>query len=294
MTAARFPTWLIPLVLAGLLLNAACTPFGIPALYHPPDGRFEDKEIIESSGIVKSRRLPGIFWTHNDSGNPSRIYAVDQKGGRIGRVELIGATNVDWEDIAIDDAGFLYLCDIGNNRNRRKNFTIYQIPEVDPRQVHRITVSARFTFQYPGFRSPDAESCFFHQGNLYLLTKEPTNGRTALYRLNITDVSPSKELTFIGETDVDNSVTGADLSPDGARLAVLTYSSVYLFFKPEQGDNYLLGPSCHMPLLFGQAEGIAWDGDDLIVTNEEGQLLRLQKMARPAPRFPPACSQNRP
>jgi hypothetical protein len=279
-------------LIVGSILLAACTPFGFPVFFHPPDGRFEDKEIIESSGIVKSRRIPGLFWTHNDSDNPTRLYAVDQKGGRIGRVDLLGATNVDWEDIAIDDAGFLYLCDIGNNSNRRKSFTIYQIAEVDPRQVHQVEVSARFTFHYPGLRSPDAEACFYHQGNLYILTKEPGNGKTALYRLNTAERAPSQELTFIGETDVENAVTAADLSPDAARLAVLTYSSIYLFFKPDQGDNYLAGPSCHISLLFGQAEGIAWDGNDLIITNEEGQLLRLEEMARPSPRFPPACSNN--
>ncbi len=273
---------MISQLIAGSILIAACTPFGIPAFYHPPDGHFEDKEITESSGLVKSRRFEGIFWTHNDSGHPPRLFAVDRAGRRIGTVDLLGAANVDWEDIAIDDAGFLYLCDIGNNWNRREEFTLYRVPEVDPRQARQATVSERHPFHYPALRSPDAEACFFHQGALYILTKEPGNGKTGLYRLPLSDPGPPKELTFVAETDVESSVTAADLSADSARLAVLTYSSVLIFRKPDQGDNYLAGPPCRISIRFGQMEAIAWDGEDLIITNEESRLLRLEGI-------PPAC-----
>jgi hypothetical protein len=273
------------LLLAASVLIPACTPFGIPALYAPPDGRFEDPEISESSGIVKSRRFDGLFWTHNDSGHPPRLFAINRDGGRVGTVDLIGAANIDWEDIAIDNAGFLYLCDIGDNKNRRKNVTVYQVPEVDPREVQQATVSARYTFRYPGLRSPNAEACFFHQGALYILTKEPGRGNTDLYRFDLSDFGRQEELTFIAGTDPEGSVTAADLSADGAYLAILTYSSILIFRKPPQGDNYLAGPPCRMSLRFGQMEAIAWDGDDLIITNEENGLLRLEKMAL----SPPTC-----
>ena len=40
--------------------------------------------------------------------------------------------NVDWEDIAIDDNGRLYLGDIGNNGNRLPLRAIYRLDEPDP------------------------------------------------------------------------------------------------------------------------------------------------------------------
>jgi hypothetical protein len=143
----------------------------MPAFFHPADSHFEDPAIEESSGIVKSRRLEGVFWTHNDSGHPPRLFAVDRQGGRIGTVDLLDATNVDWEDIAIDDAGFLYLCDIGNNRNRRENLIVYQVQEVDPRTIRETRIASPFPFRYPNSRSPNAEACFFNRGALYILTK---------------------------------------------------------------------------------------------------------------------------
>src|SRR5205085_12428518 len=40
--------------------------------------RLESREVTESSGIVASRRNPGLFWTHNDSGDGPFVYAFDR------------------------------------------------------------------------------------------------------------------------------------------------------------------------------------------------------------------------
>src|SRR5437764_643295 len=42
--------------------------------------RLESREVTESSGIVASRRNPGLFWTHNDSGDGPFVYAFDRAG----------------------------------------------------------------------------------------------------------------------------------------------------------------------------------------------------------------------
>ena len=50
----------LPILTAVLL--AAGPPSDWEAL-----GKFDLRAIPEASGIVKSRRYPGIFWVHNDS-----------------------------------------------------------------------------------------------------------------------------------------------------------------------------------------------------------------------------------
>jgi hypothetical protein len=72
-----------------------------------PLGRFDVQSIPEASGIVKSRRFPGIFWVHNDSGNPPLLFAV-RSDGRIVRQFRLAVLNIDREGIAIDDPGTLY------------------------------------------------------------------------------------------------------------------------------------------------------------------------------------------
>src|SRR5215831_3753559 len=76
-------------------------------------GKLEHPAIAETSGIVASRKHEGIFWVHNDSGNPPALFAV-KRDGTLVREYCVAVPNVDWEDIAADDRGHLYLGEIGN------------------------------------------------------------------------------------------------------------------------------------------------------------------------------------
>src|SRR5215207_10525891 len=94
-------------------------------------GRLDHPAIREASGVVASRRHPGIFWVHNDSQNPPALFAVRRDGSLAGEF-AVGVPNVDWEDIAVDDQGHLYLADIGNNAGLLPVRAIYRLDEPDP------------------------------------------------------------------------------------------------------------------------------------------------------------------
>jgi hypothetical protein len=49
------------------------------------------RDLPEASGVAASRRTPGLFWAHNDSGEPV-IYALDSHGAIKGRVRVTGAS----------------------------------------------------------------------------------------------------------------------------------------------------------------------------------------------------------
>ncbi|MDT5294667.1 MAG: hypothetical protein QOJ76_1547, partial [Acidobacteriota bacterium] len=94
----------------------------------------EDRRIDESSGIVASRRNPGLFWTHNDSGDGPFVYAFDRAGRSRGTWRVEGASARDWEDIAAGpgpETGrpYLYAGDIGDNEGRRDYVVVYRFPE---------------------------------------------------------------------------------------------------------------------------------------------------------------------
>jgi hypothetical protein len=44
----------------------------------------KNRSITESSGLTASRTNPGLYWTHNDSGNGPFIFAFDAGGGSRG------------------------------------------------------------------------------------------------------------------------------------------------------------------------------------------------------------------
>ncbi|HXV74736.1 MAG TPA: esterase-like activity of phytase family protein [Candidatus Polarisedimenticolaceae bacterium] len=268
----------------------------IATLGHPPLG--------EVSGIARSSR-PGVFWVHNDSGDRARVFAVTLDGEPVvpidpdrrrakrdwPGVELPGATNVDWEDIAFED-GTLYIADTGNNGNARRDLGLYLVREPDPHAAHRTEAVRFLPLRYPDQTAYpaedwefDCEALFVDRGTPYFLTKHRAAGQwlgflpgTKLYRLD-TRSTEDNVLTLVGKRADLMMPTAADLSPDGRQLAVLTYMDLWIFDRPAEGDDWLSGPARRLPLDRARArtnEAIAWADDrTVIIANEERRLFRL-------------------
>src|SRR5690554_2937742 len=78
-----------------------------PTAYSDPieTGKLESVDLKEASGSAASKCQPGVYWTHNDSGDDALIYAINEKGEHLGVWAVAGAANKDWEDIAVDESG---------------------------------------------------------------------------------------------------------------------------------------------------------------------------------------------
>ena len=74
-------------------------------------------EYIQSSNLI---------WMLNDSGNQPKLYAFT-KEGKFLREVYVKTKNNDWEDLASDHLGNLYIGDFGNNDNDRKHLKIYKV-----------------------------------------------------------------------------------------------------------------------------------------------------------------------
>jgi len=51
-------------------------------------GTVESEELVEASGVVASRRTPGVLWSHNDAGDDPRLFALSTTGRHLGTWEL--------------------------------------------------------------------------------------------------------------------------------------------------------------------------------------------------------------
>ena len=109
---------------------------------------------------------------HNDSGNPPLLFAI-RADGRIVRQFRLEVPNIDWEDIAIDDRGHLYLGDIGNNLGALPIRAIYRIDEPDPaRPAERpLKPTAVSRYALPRGNRFDAESLDYDHGNAIVIAK---------------------------------------------------------------------------------------------------------------------------
>lgn len=255
-----------------------------------PYAKLSFYSIKESSGLAKSRLYKDVYWTHNDSGDSARIFAVTRKGNIIkpdrvseyNGITVQNAINIDWEDIAADSNGNLIVGDFGNNLNTRRDLSIYIIKEPDPSQDLFTKVSLKVSFYYPDQKifppkkmNYDAEALFWAKDKIYLLTKHRSNPYTKLYRFDSMDPLKQNPLTYIGSFDSDGQVTGAVASKDGNRLAVLTYRAVWLFEIDNSTDNYFHGKIFWLPIIAGQCEGIAIDGNKLLISNEQRALFEV-------------------
>jgi hypothetical protein len=74
---------------------------------------------------------------------------------------------------------------------------------------------------------------------------------------------------LVDRFDTRGQVTGADASPDGRTLAVLTYTGIWLFEAREK-EKWFDGGVRWLPTEDDEAEAITIDGDKLIVSADEG------------------------
>ena len=199
------------------------------------------KRLDECSGITT---LDGkTLWVIEDGGNKDILYGLDLKGGIQKEFEVANAKNKDWEALTKDSLGNLFIGDFGNNGNKRKNLVIHKLP--NPLREKGDKISAEpIAFSYPdqkAFPPPfadrrfDAEA-FFHFGNrLYIITKnqsDPFDGTAQVYSIpdSAGTYTARKELQFrTCEKRSSCRVTDAALSPDGNRLVLLGYGTLWVF-----------------------------------------------------------------
>lgn len=258
-----------------------------------PAARIQFEAINESSGLARSRRHPGVYWTHNDSGDTARIFAIRRDGSLVKPagvaesdykgIEVEGASNVDWEDIAADEQGHLIIEDCGNNANKRRNLAVYIVNEPDPERDLKATVVKKLPVYYPEQRfnegepkNYDCEAVFVAGGRIHLLTKQRGDHHTRLYRLETEKTDAPNALKLVDEFDAGGLVTAADASPDGRRLAMLTYDAVWLF-EAKADEDYFHGRIRMLPVKAGQCESICFeeDGKTLLMGNEGRSLFSV-------------------
>lgn len=197
-------------------------------------GTLEPPALRESSGIVPCKSDPHVFWTHNDGKNRT-LFAVNRAGAPVGW-NTVNARFVDWEDIATDHQGHLYLADTGNNTQSRTEIKIHEIAEPDPKSQGTLTAVLRtWTLRYP--KEPfDCEALFVWQGYGYVISKVFNDARAGLYRFPLKDSNEPVVLERVAKLKIDSPVTGADISADGTRVAFVSKSGAGVYPLAGPGD----------------------------------------------------------
>ena len=184
------------------------------------------EKLNEVSGLYAAS--PDSLWWLNDSGNAPELYLTNSKGELLYTLEVPGAVNIDWEGLAADDKGNIFIGEFGNNRNQRKDLKFY-VYNLHDKSVKTIT------FRYPdqtAFPPPyqawnfNMEGVIWHQNQLHLFSKN-TTGKGMKYTKHYTlpDQPGDYEATLIDSIALKKRVvTGAAISPNGKQLVLLAYN----------------------------------------------------------------------
>jgi hypothetical protein len=251
--------------------------------------RIDDPRVVESSGLVTSRRHPGVLWTHNDSGDAARLFAVGRDGRVLATLQLAGVEARDWEAMAMgrDDRGApaLFVGDIGDNQGVWPWVTVYRVAE--PARLRDATVRAeRYRLRYPdGPRDAEALLVDPRGNRLYVASKDEAGG--SLYQAPATLRGDRVNLLRrVGR--VPALVTDGGFSPDGRTLVLRDYQAAHVYAA--SGGRLATVPLPLQP----QGESITFSADGRsLLAGSEGAGSEIWRVPLPATAMP-ATATTRP
>ncbi|HEY5784318.1 MAG TPA: hypothetical protein VIT65_06050 [Microlunatus sp.] len=249
---------------AALMISLLGWSAVLPAAADTVEFTIADPDITESSGLATDADAER-YWTVNDSGAAGIAYALDDQGETQGTL-VFRVDPVDVEAVAFHE-GRLYVADIGDNRARRDNVTVYFFDDAAP--ASEPVVYKAYDFSYPD-GPHDAETLLVDgDGRLFIVTKGSQGGIYAA------PSSPSRqgvnELERVGEAPA--LVTDGTVLPDG-RFALRTYTSVEIV----DPDSYEVVARAAAPAQKqGESITTTFNGKALLIGSEgtRSKVLRI-------------------
>jgi hypothetical protein len=260
---------------------------------------------LETSGLAASRRNPGVLWTHDDSGGASALYAVKTTGAKLGTLQIKGAKNEDWEDLAsyeLAGKSWLLIADTGDNDAKRATVMLHVVEEplIDASKSEgdwsaRPTRTIRLRYE-DGPRDCESVAVDVAGRAVYLLTKREDVKR--LYRVELEPkdanaVSIARHVGLISQLPQPTSaqrgikgylgrrraeVTAMDFTADSTAAVVLTYGDLWMFVRRAQepwADTFARAPVA-LPghgLIQAEAACFSSDGQQIYVAAENDRSL---------------------
>lgn len=249
------------------------------------------EHLDEISGMATSRRYGDTLWVINDGGHSPHLHAISRLGRLLTSVRVDAVPHTDWEDLAafeLDGRPYLLIADTGDNGGLRKTLQLHVLPEPDRLQAASLKPAWSIVFRWPdGPRDCEAVAVDAERGLVLLLTKKrqpaelyalplrPGDPRTVLTARLLAHLQPAEGVqadATVGGVPA-NQITAADVSPDGSRLAVLSYGAILIHARdPATGwTQAAANPPQRIPIpLVPKAEALTWSasGGGLYVTGE--------------------------
>ena len=274
---------IIPVLAILISCSKSNPPYNPPVSGEPftkdPETFVLTRPLSEASGIADSKTFQDHLWVIEDSGNPARLFILKHDGFVTDSFMLAGATNRDWEEVAVgrgpDDAlSYLYVGDIGDNNNAYSSYTIYRMPEPTTFS-DEITGYDSIRFTYTD-GSHDAEAFIIDDNtkDIFVITKRDASSK--IYRIPYPqDTQNMNQAEFVADLGY-TGVVGASLSSAGTEVIMKTYTQLFYYKRTAKEGLYVtLAKSPTDTLSYqleaqGEAVAIANDNSGFFTLSEKG------------------------
>jgi len=269
-------------------------------LLAPVAAAADEPRVKESSGLAVGS--DGLIWTHSDGPNigervqDRNLYALNAEGAVV-RTAKLGVRNDDWEALASflhQGKRHLLIADVGDNLERRSENQLYVVEEPAGETA---PIAWKIRFRYPD-KPHDCEAVAVDakRGRVILVTKRDPVSQ--IYAVALQSSDPVQMATRLGHLQplpkaplwamvthpllapYAHQPTGMDISPDGGRVAIVTYAYLHLWqrgAKESLEQTLMRAPDQTLSLPgIRQYEGVAFapEGDALFVSEEGKATLR--------------------
>ncbi|CAA0082888.1 Uncharacterised protein [Zhongshania aliphaticivorans] len=258
--------------------------------------KVDNDALTEMSGIAASNTHQNIYWAHNDSGDRSRLFALNDKGDLVTELRVDGSSAFDWEDITSfkdQNGSYLLVGDIGDNMALRPFIDVYLLKE--PNDISKSILHTKSERHYSliyedGPHDAEALAVDSAERFVYILSKRDTHPRLYRFSLDAIEGKPIP-LNFVGDIRSIPSIekhkeqrqggisghspTAMAFSPKGDLAMIVTLRHTYLFTR-KPGQSWLEAlnrtPFSRTPNRMRQAEAGAFTADGKhVVVGSEGQ-----------------------
>ncbi|WP_452222207.1 hypothetical protein [Lacinutrix salivirga] len=228
-----------------------------------------DKDLSESSAI-EIVSTSNLYWTIEDSGNDNTLYGLNEKGKIIKAIEIENSKNKDWEDLASDTNGNIYIGDFGNNSKKRKNFTIYKVAITN--DLNEEATAERLHFKLPKKMKSENFEAFYHYNNsLFIISK--TKSKAKVFKINDSSENQIAELVSSHKLDGKNNlITAADINETGQSIVLLNHDKVWKLSNYNNEDIFSGTIESYNFDHDSQKEGVVFkNSSTLLITDEHNK-----------------------
>jgi hypothetical protein len=243
-------------------------------------GILQNEAITEASGLAASRNNKGLFWTHNDSKDASRLFLFDGNGADKGTFLIEKVINRDWEDlemVTIKNTPYIYVADIGDNDAKHEKKYIYKIkePKIAPSktpQKGNLSVEETIVITYPDAKR-NAEALMIDQKTFDIYIVSKSEDIAVVYHIpypqSFTNVNVAKPVAKLPIS----LATAATISLDNQEILIKNTDKVF-YWKRKKDETIIAAltrPAIILPYVKepqGEAIAFAADGSGYYTVSE--------------------------